>query len=69
MPDIISLHEDAAVISLVLVIPPEHKLNPEAAVKAFLNAVSTPLTMGQYLRTVNATVMPLSVALTKFTPR
>lgn len=64
--DIISIGEDAAVITLVVVIPPEHKLQPQAAVQAYLQMISTPLTMGQYLRTVNATVMPLSVALSKF---
>lgn len=69
MSDIISIGEQAAVITLILVIPPEHRLKPEVAVQAFLGGISTPLTMGQYLRTVNATAMPLSVALEKFTPQ
>lgn len=67
--DILSIGEDAAVITLVVVIPPEHKLKPQVAVQTYLQMISTPLTMGQHLRTVSATVMPLSVALTKFNPQ
>lgn len=63
MVDIISIGEDAIVLTVVIAVPPEHKMNPEPLINTVVNQLSLPLVTARFLRGVKASVKPLAVAL------